>query len=270
MTASHGIRMRPCIANSSVCILRDRIIANSSTAEVYVHVRTMTKMLGLDFVFNMERRRFKLLDHPDIMLISCVVFSTKLLYPFDETERRPVHSRDPTCLQLDWCKWQALMREEPNSGLDRRDINNLKPDDAWTMSDTKIDDYLEWYQETRIKADGETQELKDLFPLSEKRPHVSRQGLTDDEIDERLQTAQSYIKTIAPRRDGYRIRAGEDHEVYRSVDDMPDTAKAFYGKAADLSGLSVAKLVKAVQGLEHLIEKWGIKERKELEARESE
>ncbi|KAK7734956.1 hypothetical protein SLS53_007733 [Cytospora paraplurivora] len=231
-------------------------------AEVYVHVRAMTRLLHAEFAFNMRRKRFKLLDHPDILLIACVVFSTKLLYPFDGEVRPPVSYRDPSSIRVDWDRWRELMRDDCFEGLERREINKLQPDDAWTMSDRKIDDYLDWYEETQIKAGTETQELRELFPLADRRRQNIRKELTEEEVDERLKTAQSFIKSVAPVQGGWVKRAGEDHAIYRSADDVPDIARAFYVKAAELSGLSLGKLVKAVQAMEVRVHRWSIDERK--------
>lgn len=222
----------------------------------------MTRLLNFEFAFNMHKERFNLLDHPDILLISCVVFSTKLLYPFDGEERAPVSYRDPSSIQIDWNKWGELMRDPAPEGLERRDINNLQPEDAWTMSDRKIDDYLDWFEETQIKPSKETQELRELFPLAEGSRRTMRQGLAEDEIDERMMIAQGYITSIAPSADEWVLRAGENHAVYRSVEDLPDLARAFYIKAADLAGLSLAKLVKGVYTLERSVRLWSVQEKK--------
>lgn len=233
----------------------------------------MTRLLALDFTFNMERKRFKLLDHPDILLVSCIVFSTKLLYPFDGEERPPVSYRDPSSLQIDWIKWRELMRDAESEGLERRAIGNLQPEDAWTMSDRKIDDYLDWYEETQIKPGTETQELTELFPLTQRRLQNPRPELTEAGIDERLRTAQSYIRSVPPEKGNgnWVKRAGDDHAIYRTAEDLPDIAKAFYGKAAEISGLSLGKLVKAVHAVEMRVHRWSTQESKtELEAVQSE
>lgn len=222
----------------------------------------MTRMLGLESTFNMERKRFKLLDHPDILLVSCIVFSTKLLYPFDGEERPPVSYRDPSSLQIDWIKWRELMRDAESEGLERREINQLQPEDVWTMSDKKIDDYLDWYEETQIKPGTETQELTELFPLTGRRRQNPRPELTEAEIDERLRTAQSYIRSVPPERGDWVKRAGDDHAIYLTAEDLPGIAKAFYGKAAEISGLSLGKLIKAVHALEMRVSRWSTQERK--------
>lgn len=244
---------------------RSYALTLTKPAETYVHVRAMTRLLHLEFAFNMKKKRFKLLDHPDILLISCIVFSTKLLYPFDDEKRTPVSYRDPSSLQIDWNKWRELMKDATSMGLQKRDINKLEPEDVWTMSDRKIDDYLDWFEETQIKPGRETQELKELFPLAQRRRRVSRRGLTEEEIDERLRTAQSHIKSVAPSAGGWKMRMGNNHAVYRSVDDLPETAKAFYSKAAELSGMSVGKLVKAVYTMEKFVNRWSIREKKKAE-----
>lgn len=153
------------------------------------------------------------------------------------------------------------MRDATSESLERRDINKLQPEDAWTMSDKKIDDYLDWYEETQIKLGRETQELRELFPLSQRRHQVSRRGLTEEEIDERLKTAQSYIKSVAPSLREWAMRTGDNHALYRSVDDLPEMARVFYGKAAELSGMSLGKLVKAVHALERSVNRWSMQEK---------
>lgn len=220
----------------------------------------MGRLLHLEYTFNMQKKRFKLLDHPDILLISCVVVSTKLLYPLDGLQRPPITYRDPSSIRMNWDKWREIMKDTVSDGLDRRDIIKLQAEDAWTMSDRKIDDYLDWFEETHITTGRETQELRELFPLGQRQRQPPRKGLTEEDIDERLKTAQSYIKSVTPLSGDRKLRIGDNHAVYRSVEDLPEIAKAFYGKAAELSGLSIGKLVKAVYALERYINRWSLQE----------
>jgi RNA polymerase I-specific transcription initiation factor RRN7 len=219
-------------------------------------------MLDFRCTFDMGRKRFKRLDHPDILLVCCVVFATKLLYPFDGIQRPPVSYRDPSSLQIDWNQWRELMRDPESEGLERRVMRQLKPDDAWTLNDKKIDDYLDWYEETQVKTGDEPQELTELFPLTDGRVQKPKPELTEEEIDDRLKTAQSYNKSVPPAKGGWVRRTGDDHAVYRTPEDLPDVAKAFYSKAADLSGLSVGILVKAVYALEVKVRRWSTQKAK--------
>lgn len=235
--------------------------ANLFTAEIYVHVRAMNRLLQLGFAFNMKKKRFKILNHPDVLLLACIVVSTKLIYPLDGQDRVPVSYRDPSSLRLDWDKWRELMRDPDSEGLERRDMQKVKPEDAWAMTDRKIDDYLDWFEQTQIQPNKEAQELRKFFPSHNQTHRTSRNGLTEEEIDERLRTAQSYIKPTAPSAHTWLLSAGGHHAVYRSAEDLPDEARAFYSKAADLAGLSLKKLVKAVASLERSIHRWAIHEK---------
>lgn len=242
-----------------------RNLANLFAAEIYVHVRAMTRLLQFTFAFNMEKKRFKILDHPDVLLVACIVVSTKLIYPLDGEDRVPVSCRDPSSLRMDWDKWRELMRDPDSEGLERRDMYKVQPEDAWSMTDRKIDDYLDWFEQTQLQPNKESQqELKEFFPVRERSQRASRHSLTEEEIDERLKTAQSYITSVAPSAHGWLLRAGEDHAVYRSAEELSGAAKAFYGKAADLAGLSLAKLLKAVSSLERSIHRWTLEEKKKV------
>ncbi|POS78561.1 60S ribosomal protein L40, partial [Diaporthe helianthi] len=239
-------------------------------AEVYIHVRAMLRLLDFQCTFDLERKGFKRLDHPDILLISYIVFATKLLYPFDGIERPPVSYRDPSSLQIDWEQWRELMRDPESEGLERRVVHQVQPDDAWTMNDKKIDDYLDWYEATQVKTGNESQELKELFPLAGRRLQEPRPELTEDEIDDRLRTAQSYLRSVRPEKGWWFKRTGEDHALYRTPEDLPDVARAFYSKAADLSGLSLGVLLKAVHALELKVHRRSTREPKpEVEANRS-
>lgn len=223
----------------------------------------MTRLLHLGFAFNMNKKRFKVLDHPDALLIACIVVSTKLIYPFDGEDRVPVNYRDPSSLKMDWAKWREIMRDPDSESLERRDMHKVQPEDVWPMTDRKITDYLDWFEQTQIQAskDGALK-ITDFFPLQERRRRTSRRGLTEEDIDERLKITQGYLTSVAPSTAEWLLRAGQRHAVYTSVEDLTDSAKAFYSKAADLAGLSLTKLVRAVSSLERSIQRWANYEQK--------
>lgn len=222
----------------------------------------MTRLLGFGFAFNMEKKRFKILDHPDVLLVACVVVSTKLIYPLDDEDRVPVSYRDPSSIRMDWDKWRQLMTDPDSEGLERRDMHKVQAEDVWLMTDRKIDDYLDWFEQTQIQPRKETQEIRQFFPLEDRSRRASRNGLTEEEINERLRTAQGYLTTVTPSAHGWMLRSGDQHVVYRSVEELPVTTRAFYSKAAELAGLSLTKLVKAVASLERSVHRWTLHEKK--------
>ena len=120
-------------------------------AEVYLQVRQLASLLDLDFSFDLTKQRSSGLDDPDITLVSCIILTTKILYPFDDVKRYPISRNDPTCLKMDWARWQTAMKESPIDRLERRDMDRLGPEDAWAMDENKLDDYMNWFQKTSLR-----------------------------------------------------------------------------------------------------------------------
>lgn len=120
-------------------------------AEVYLQVRQLVSLLDLKFSFDFDDTRSRGLDDPDILLISCIILTTKILYPFDDIQRYPISHNDPTCLKMDWVRWQEAMKKSPVDRLERRDMDRLGPVDAWAMDEDKLDDYMNWFQKTSLR-----------------------------------------------------------------------------------------------------------------------
>jgi len=73
-----------------------------------------------------------------------------------------------------------------------------------------------------------------------------------------MSTVQSAMAVITPTgRDtnGEPLAVGSLHPCYRSLDEMPDVARAFHERAAEISGLVADDLVHAVFDLEELLMK---------------
>lgn len=79
-----------------------------------------------------------------------IVVATKLSHPFDNVIRHPESDLDPTVVKVDWSKWRQIMIDEAPDGLERGEEIKVMDTDVIEMSDTKIDDYLDWYQRTWI------------------------------------------------------------------------------------------------------------------------
>lgn len=101
-----------------------------------------------------------------------------------------------------------------------------------------------------------------MFPLQQRESGSQVLHETDTDIDERMMKVQEYLLVIRPRPGDDLKRAGQDHQIYRTFEDLPEVAQSFYEKASQVSGLSVERLVKAVFRLERMIEKWIVQERK--------
>lgn len=97
-----------------------------------------------------EITRHTLLDIPDALLVAALVVATKYMYPFDRIERFPRDADDPLTLKMDWAVWEGEFAQRDNTSLGRLDFEKLDPQKIWAMTKEEVDDYLTWYQETRV------------------------------------------------------------------------------------------------------------------------
>ncbi len=128
-------------------------------------MRELISLSQEEFIYPINRRRLLRVDHPDVLLLASVVFVTKLFHPLHNTTSFSVGPESTTGLRMDWEKWQAIYSEPVEDGFDRRDIDKLGSNDAWNMTGRQIDEYLAWYQQTRLR-DKEGRRPSRLSPNS--------------------------------------------------------------------------------------------------------
>ncbi|KAI7925886.1 hypothetical protein M0657_003996 [Pyricularia oryzae] len=231
--------------------------------EIYTFTQEIVDFLNVDFTFPVGQRRVQLLDHPDVFLISCIVMVTKLICPFDDVRRgtSEINFSLPL-LKIDWQQWREEFDVAPKESLSRWDIEMLTSEDAWTISPAKADDYLSWFQQVKIDPQRSSQlgRFAGLFPLQEQQRETRPVNPDEAALDSRLLEIHSKMTLQLPEdfanEDSVTTIFGARHWVWRNIDDLPPTARAFYSKAAELSGLAPSGLAKAVFMLERRLDMW--------------
>lgn len=113
---------------------------------------------------------------------------------------------------------------------------------------------------------AELRSIERLFPLIQSAAYPPADG-EDDDVDENkiearlleIQGAMTWVKPLplADGDDGNNIRRpGSLHQRYETLDDLSGPAQGFHDRAAKLSGLSTADLLRAVFRLEQLLIYW--------------
>lgn len=77
------------------------------------------------------------------------------------------------------------------------------------------------------------------------------------------------MTTVSPRPDGEDggegvKRLGSDYRCYKDIDELEGPARRFYEVAAEVAGLSVRDLLRAVYNLELLLQRWQRREKRRL------
>ncbi len=108
-----------------------------------------------EFAYAADRRQLFWVDHPDVRLLANIIFVTKLLHPLDDIPRFATNSMNVTPFRIDWSEWRAAFAEPAKDDAEPRNLASLRPEDVWLMTEKQMDEYLDWYQRTKIKkSDG--------------------------------------------------------------------------------------------------------------------
>jgi RNA polymerase I-specific transcription initiation factor RRN7 len=112
-------------------------------------------------------------------------------------------------------------------------------------------------------------ELDRLFPLQDIPPLPEIPELSQEDIEERVKRVHGAMKRAEPRPDTEAVgesikRLGSDYRSYKDVDELEGTVRRFYEVAAEVAGLSLRDLVRAVYRLEQLLMDWQKREKRRL------
>lgn len=247
--------------------------------ELYDATTRLGELLGLTFAFDYDgKKRLGIRHLPEAQLIGCLIVCTKLLYPFDEAERHPKSSAEPTATAVDWESWYGSLvtgkkaPAEDEGGFTTEELLKVQEKDVFQMAPDQMDQYLDFFTDTFLD-NAEMQRTKDnddfrnalytMFPIEGSKRHPPRQssdGLALQEQFEQVKTVHSSMKSVAvvndEAADADTLRPGQNYEVWKRGENLPERAKSFYEQAAKLAGLSMDMIVLAVFFTEARIEQW--------------
>ncbi|QSZ34017.1 hypothetical protein DSL72_005597, partial [Monilinia vaccinii-corymbosi] len=227
-------------------------------------------LLEYDFSYPVHNKRLHgTTGYPEYQLISLIVIATKLSQPFDDILRHPESNSDPTAARINWAKWQAIMTEKPGEGLKRGDEIKITDTDVFKMTGAQMDDWMNWYHKTWIDDRDHkiSEQILELFPLPDIPPEATAGIVEPDPIGRVKEVHKTLtLQKPAARMDDAEpkdiIRPGEMYRRYRTIAELPASAKAFYEVAARNIGASLQKLVRGVFITEIQLEKWMLDERR--------
>lgn len=120
--------------------------------DIYPAVGALQKLVGFTFSFPTaiagKRRPLHL---PEVQMISLIVISTKLLFPFDDINRYPESAREPSTQVIDWQLWAQVQghfeqRETSSGRIGKGNEVLVNEKDVFSMTSSQLDEYLDWYE----------------------------------------------------------------------------------------------------------------------------
>lgn len=246
--------------------------------EVYDITIRLSKLLGYDFVLHQERKKRLGIRHlPEAQLAGCLVACVKLLYPFDGEHRHPRSAAEPTAAVIDWQQWHKHLQsaKEEQRGAEQKvtieELTKLEEKDVFDMAPDRLDQYLDFYADSFLDDAGiqrtmETDDFRNaiyhMFPIEGATTASADEALNSPPKDNTalVRAVHSSMQARVAVDDEHArpetLRPGQAYRIYKTENDLPEHAKAFYEELAKLAGLSMDMLLMAVCSTEARMEQW--------------
>lgn len=226
--------------------------------EVYLAVRRLAVYLELDFKYApYTGKKYRLFDIPEAQLIACIIIVLKLFYDLDGVKRQPTNATSPSTVVVDWNLWaQTIGHVQP---LDYQQNLQLTDEEVIELSNEKIDDYFDFFQEHFTVDDPKDKDadaayrraVLDLFPLPQLSESNSRrlQAVVDRKQEAICKVQESLRPNRATSQD-HATKPGAKVVYHKNADAFYGHWKIFYEVASRVTGMSVNALLTVVINVE--------------------
>lgn len=213
-------------------------------------------------------------------MIVLVIIGTKLLFPFDDVKRYPATNKEPAVQTMNWDVWAQAQRyfDQHERSPDKIGPNNaihLTDKDVLDMTRRQLDEYMDWYADSWLDTSrGKNSfpitirktnvfivlnHVADMFPTSRARENpntdVASSASTGQALNTVLHTVMQDLRPrrVVPEEDQHVPRPGSFYRRCRSESNLSGPTRAFYELAAQIAGVSLKTLVRAVSYTESYI-----------------
>ncbi|PHH52628.1 Ubiquitin-60S ribosomal protein L40 [Ceratocystis fimbriata CBS 114723] len=218
--------------------------------EIVAVVKQFTAFLQITYNLPTTKSRIRLVDQPEVQLISLIVAIVKHFFPFNSTSG--IQNKPEYLPTVDWSVWAKHMISNRDDKSEVIDYSGLSGEDIVSMSEEEEMRFLK-HALMFSKVDDGTNRLLNFFPFSiqekyqnGKQPVINR-GKSPD--------------LVAIQMEGLEYRgSGQDTEVPyfsisdRTENDLSEEARLFYKEAATQSGLDIQTLIQGVDMVEAQIQ----------------
>jgi RNA polymerase I-specific transcription initiation factor RRN7 len=245
--------------------------------ELYDATKRLGDLLGYDFAPHYDgKKRLSIRHLAEAQLVSCIIICIKILYPLDNEKRYPKSSSESTAAMMNWQAWREQMQaaEEARRGgggrLTTEELARVQGKDILLMGAEEMDQYLDFYADAYLD-DAEIQRTKDvddfqnalydLFPIDTTAQHPPKESSHTLPLGKRLEVIKAVqgvmeIVPVVPEENTEVLRVGQAYPIWKSAEELPESAKALYREAAKIAGLSMNMLILAVKSTEARVEEW--------------
>lgn len=126
-------------------------VSNPPAVETYHAVKQIRSLLDLPLHYPKETGKRRALDLPELQLMTIVVISAKLGFPFDDIKRYPCSTREATTQKMDWNAWAQAQRYFDRHQTSKGNIGKgneilVEENDVFDLTPSQLDEYMDWYE----------------------------------------------------------------------------------------------------------------------------
>ena len=261
--------------------------------QVFTIVNSLSALLSNPFSFAPPKFRQPLTTLPELRLLSLLIIALKLNFPFDGYTRYARSITSAGYLKINWTHWLEVHSHLTTVSQSQAPFlpggeAQVKESDVFSLSNEKLDSYMDWYERTfiderssRFASNDLERDLIDLFPTGR---HSSQPAapvrIPDDETDlssasktaivDAIKAVQGAIEprgVISDERAESQPkplpRIGDGYRIYRKEEELEGDAKGIFEIVARKAGISVRLLLDAVWKTERKLMVWKEKRDKE-------
>lgn len=233
--------------------------------EVYPAVRRLAVYAQFDFTYpTVDKAKVTVFDFPEAQLAGLIAFVVKLFYPLDGVRINPAEDVSPAAAVIDWDKWEQTMSDA--DPLEYFEAMQMTDRDVIDLPDSKIDDYLDFFQEHFTMHDaqdkGQQADFKkmmlELFPMPEQAE--TKNGLSKDAAERKRQVVERMQVALTPNRviphdeardlDEAIIRPGGHFVHIKNIRELTGRSKTFFTVLSRITGIPLKSLVNLMVRLE--------------------
>lgn len=249
---------------------------------MYETVKTLQSLVGFQFEYPTKvesNRRRESLNLPEVQLVTLVVISTKLLFPFDGMDRYAATVKEPATLAMDWHRWVQAQRafnyhHHAGGKIGKDMLIQITDHDVVEMNNNELDEYMDWYENSWLDTYRGMNPVADMFPTGRAEPETQPTSGSDSAsntadpkkaLTTLLETVMGDVKCapVDSTQAANHIRPGSWYRRYRRESQLPETVRVFYELAAQLAAISLRTLIRAVAVTEWRIASWLEDQRRE-------
>ncbi|KAL5594154.1 uncharacterized protein BROUX77_007501 [Berkeleyomyces rouxiae] len=218
--------------------------------EAVTLVKQFTAFLQITYSLPTTKSRIRLIDQPEVQLISLIVAITKHFFPFTGTSG--IQSRPGYLPTIDWAVWAKHMKSHQDETSGVEDYTAISGEDIVSMTQEEEERFLE-HVLVFSKADDEENRLINFFPFTraEKYKPIEKVKTNSSKLSE---ATVIQAKGVTYTGDTEPVAVPYFSVSDRTVDDLSEEARLFYKLAAAQSGLDVQTLIRAVDMVETQIQ----------------